>query len=238
MRYYPEDKNGTEDLRELNAEPWMVECLKMNPEYLSWGVYEEYMATDEKSWASRIIKDSWTEFDFKLNNLNEIVNYYFEINRPSKPCKACDESGYNPETKQISDDYYDFKTAGRTRRWNRKLTEDEYQALMKFRGLTRNEAEKRAKGKGLGLDALDKSLLVETRAKRFKVWGRCQICNGKGYIFTEPKAKLGLMLWVLYPGKGCSRGIYIKEIKREELSGAITLLKIAAERNARRFSGL
>lgn len=71
------------------------------------------------------------------------------------PCTACDQSGYNPETRQLSIDWYDnvgfgktwtyeygtgrdgqpadrppWKVLGTTRRWMHDITQDEVQALV------------------------------------------------------------------------------------------------------------
>lgn len=37
MRTYPTDEYDIEALKKLNAEPWMVELLKCNPDYPFWG---------------------------------------------------------------------------------------------------------------------------------------------------------------------------------------------------------
>ena len=44
MRHAPtDDKWDREALERLNAEPWMVELLDLNPGYCSWGPHEDYM---------------------------------------------------------------------------------------------------------------------------------------------------------------------------------------------------
>ncbi len=109
MRTYPEDKYDEKDLKKINAEPWMVGCLKMNPEYVHWGPYEDYMCGDDKGWDSRVINDTWEDFGpWGLDDLNEVVNFYFEISRESKKCEVCDESGFNEQTKAINDGWYSF----------------------------------------------------------------------------------------------------------------------------------
>ena len=64
MRIYPSDDYDKEELERLNAEPWMVELLKCNPEYPFFGNYEDYM-----------IKDSgWYE---DIGNKNDTEEFHF-----------------------------------------------------------------------------------------------------------------------------------------------------------------
>lgn len=44
MRTKPQDDDDREDLAKLNAEPWMVKALELNPDYPHWGPHEDYMA--------------------------------------------------------------------------------------------------------------------------------------------------------------------------------------------------
>jgi hypothetical protein len=48
---------------------------------------------------------------------------------------------------------------------------------------------------------------------------------------------LGLVLWILHPRKGASRGVSIARVERTELPAVATWLQEAAERNAERFAG-
>jgi len=244
MRNYPEDKSDLEDFSKLNAEDWMMEALKMNPDYVYWGPYEDYMCSEKSGWDSRVIVDSWDDFGLGLDDLNEVVNFYFEISRSSEECCDCEGSGYNKETQIISDTWYDFENIGR--KWSYSITQDEVEALWDAGRLrhdfeskpTAEEVNAWARGKTMGHDAINKWICVEQRAKRLGVYGKCDNCHGDGYIFTEPKAKLGLVLWVLHPRKGCSRGVHVKEIRQNELPFVIKYLQMAAERNANRFSKL
>lgn len=243
MRKYPENESEFKELEELNAENWMIECLKKNPDYVWWGNYEDYMCHDGSGWDSRCEVDSIKEGLWGLDEYNELVNFYFEVYRKSEECKFCDQSGYNKETKQISDDWYDFANTGK--KWCYDITQDEVDALWDNHRLhidfkekpTAEEVNKWAR-KGFGHDAINHWICVEQRAKRLGVWGYCEHCEGKGRIYIEPKAKLGLQLWILHPRKGCSRGIYIKDVKQEELSTVIAHLKEAQNRNNERFSKL
>lgn len=197
------------------------------------------------------------DFDWDLDDLNEIVNFYFEIERKSEHCEECGQTGYNPETRQISEDWYDFEHTGR--KWNHNITQDEVQALVdrdRLHDFTHTYEksvgwQKREDGyiptaeevnawskEGFGHDSINHYVCVNQRAERLGVYGLCSSCEGEGYVYTEPAAKLGLVLWVIHPRKGCSRGIHIKDLKQENVIPAMKYLTEAMERNANRFSGI
>lgn len=106
MRTYDED-----DIKELNAEPWQTELLKLNPEYVYWGPHEDYMWNEKEGWDGRIIKPTYAEFGpWDLDDLNECVNFYFSVNRKSKECPVCGGSGYHPDAQWISESFYGHST--------------------------------------------------------------------------------------------------------------------------------
>src|SRR5690606_30806473 len=102
MREYDE-----REIQELNAEPWMIDILKLNVGYNHWGCFEDYMNKEDAGWETRSILQSFDEM-WKLDDYNELVNFYFGINRESIECIHCGGTGYNKETYQLSKDYYDF----------------------------------------------------------------------------------------------------------------------------------
>lgn len=125
-------------------------------------------------------------------------------------CKACDGSGYNPETKRISDAFYDFEGTGN--KWKDKITQDEVDALLAEkrlydfteRGIEHPTAEQvnawerhdpSSPVRGLGHDAINRWILIETRAKRLGVWGHCQYCNGEGVLYSSPEHKKAYEEW-------------------------------------------
>ena len=242
MRYYPDDKYSFEELASLNAEEWMVNALKLNPEYNGWGNGEDYMSEKDSGWNSPIqinsIDDLW-----ELDDLNELVNFYFSINRKSKPCVRCDQVGYNDETTKIYNDWYDFKGTGA--RWCNNITQDEVDALWDNDRLRIDFKEKplaaqvnKWSNSGIGHDAINRHICVKQRAKRLGVYGNCENCEGAGYIYTEDKAKLSLQMWMIHPRKGASRGVLLTNIEKEELPVAIEYLIKARDRNNERFSKL
>lgn len=314
MRTYPE-ADEQEDVENLKVEPWMVELLKVNPEYVFWGPREDYMwrlGEDDPDfnseihkpaaqWESRVIKNSWKEFGpWGLDELNELVNFYFELSRKIEPCKTCGQTGYHPDALWVSESFYqhsspfrvptyeekrislfmaqicgsikeelpitsnfpseevfskygsEFKTFCEQMRdgdgcWNDKITEDEVDALWEGNRLDRYKGNAKPTAaevnelqhkRGCGLvshDAINRSILVHTRLKRFGLPASCPTCEGRGYNYTAPQGHLNLILWMLHPRKGCSRGIEIQNIQKEDLSDIQKYLQTAAERNAARF---
>lgn len=280
MRTLPEDEDDQKELERLNVEPWMVEHLKLNPEYVHWGPGEDYMSTKGESWEASQEVDSWSAFGpWKLDELNECVHFYFELDRPSKKCDACGQSGYNPETKIIADTFYDHGDFGidfgtmtihgslagaqlprgaTGRRWCDDITQDEVDALVAAGRLRSFDAAKRewvsvprtasevnaANAHGakhhheLDHDGISRGILIETRAKRLGVWGLCPACEGHGYVFTAPRGHLNVVLWILHPRKGCSRGVRVRNLSDSDADSAKQWLRESARRNAQRFGKL
>lgn len=252
MRYFPEDGHDQKQLHKLNAEPWMVDLLKLNPDYVCWGPHEDYMCDKGGGWAAPSFIPSWKEFGWRLDELNECVNFYFEVVRPDRPCVVCGSTGLNTETKRISEDFYDH--ARRGTRWCDQITQDEVDALVeagrlqkhspetgKWESCPRTAAEVNAANRpgvnfDLNHDAINRWILVETRAKRSGVYGLCSVCDGQGSIYTEPVAHLQLVLWMIHPRKGCGRGVEIQRIEKTDLPAVFAFLRKAAERNAQRFA--
>lgn len=295
MRSYPEDKWDMQELERLHAQDWMVEALRLNPGYTSWGPDEDYMISKpgDTSWRSSKRFETWDEFGpWELDELNECVNFYFYVARSSKKCPTCGGAGVHPDGQWISESFYrhsspftvptlqehrvraimegfgsDFDTQvvergsypseellekyGQAFRdfceemrehghWNDRITEDEFLALV---AANRNWGHKSAEEvnaaqDGPGHDCLNRGILIEARCKRLGVPYSCDQCEGHTYVYTEPNAHLGLVLWWLHPRKGASRGIEIKNIKQEEMSAVIAYLRGAAMRNAERFAAV
>lgn len=287
MRQYPniEDKYDAKELAVLKAEDWQLEMLKKNPGYVHWGNHEDYMCSDDKGWASRVFIDSPKDL-WGLDELNELINFYFLIERKNHQCPSCEGSDLNKATFQLSEDWYDFKKTGR--RWCHNISSVEIEALVRsgriselfeptstkenpnitatrcwfdeekniWQGWARingkNElvevvepkypsAEKvnNWSSRGLGHDAINKSICVEARAKHQGIYGKCENkeCEG-GYVYDEDKAVLKLQLWYIHPRKGCSRGVLVNKIEQNEIDVVIDYLKEAAKRNQERFSKL
>lgn len=173
----------------------------------------------------RTLKRVPLDFSYPLNKVWEgYINPY-----PAKECSDCEGTGYNPSTKQIADDFYDFEGTGRW--WCDKITQDEVQALVDAGRLTdfthtwtREGWKRRADGYIptadevnrlsqdlilFGHDTINCFILIETRAKRLGVYGRCLTCNSTGIVFEseeyrklhdewqeyEPPIGTGYQLW-------------------------------------------
>lgn len=260
MRSFPKDADDKKELKKLNAEPWMVNLLKMNPSYVYWGPGEDYMSTGEgHGWDRAIIDPTWKESGFKgLDDYNEVVHFYFDVHRNHEECPACKGDGYNPKTSQLSNDFYNHSSST-GQGWGSNITEDEVDALLKSNRLSdlthgmpigyrptaqevndwNNHTGKFAGKRGfLGHDGINRWILIETRAKRLGFWGKCPTCKGDGYVFTAPKAHVKLILWVLHPRKGAARGVEISKVDKTDLPEIFDFLKKAHERNTVRFSKL
>ena len=129
--------------------------------------------------------------------------------------------------------------------WSTDITQDEVEALQKshrlfdFKGETptAEQVNQWARGRGMGHDAINRWICCEQRCKRLGVPYSCPTCEGHGSLFTGP-AYLTLVLWVLHPRKGCSRGVEVNHIQQDELPTVYAYLQAAAKRNAKRFSKL
>ena len=312
MRSPVDDEDDAEELRRLNAAPWMVGLLDLNPEYPHWGPDEDYMISKGKGWNSPMRLATWSEV-FDLDELNECVNFYFEIRRDSKQCETCGGNGYHPDAHWVTESFYrhsspfTYETWQETQSkallasfggnehasilgrgagmpppslalkygpsfsafseemavhgcWNDRITEDEVAALaegQRIRGAcawvegkgwqpvegfvmpTAAEVNLQQHGGGLsGHDAINRSILVEARLKRLGIPKDCPECAGHGHVFTEPAAHVGLVLWILHPRKGASRGVDVAKIEEVDLPAVFSWLRGAAVRNAERFSKL
>jgi hypothetical protein len=127
MRHYPEkdDKWEQKELEELEAEPWMIAMLQYNPSYVHWGNGEDYMWETESQWGSEVEIHSVDKL-WKLDEYNEVVNFYFQVNRKSTTCDACKGKFYNPKTLQLKEEWL-LLTTGQKR--NNQLKEDEIDML-------------------------------------------------------------------------------------------------------------
>lgn len=243
MRDYPKKDYEWKEVKELGLkkDDWRVNALKMNPYYCCWGNDEEYMCSSKSGWNSPVELENINQL-WELDDLNELINFYFEIYRNREDCIQCEGSGYNKETLQISKDWYDFDNKGT--RWCDKITQDEVEALWNrgrlssFKTVPKAEEINQKEKVGFMHDAINRIICIEQRAKRLNVYGLCPKCKGSGYLFTEKKVHLGLQMWFIHPRKGASRGVYLKNIEKNELPEVIKYLKQAKERNNERFSKL
>lgn len=101
-----------------------------------------------------------------------------------------------------------WKVIGECRRWCDKITEDEISVLVKkwrlveFTHVWTGKKWQRRKDRyiptpseinqweqtGMGHDAINRFILIEVRAKRLGIWGKCPVCKGRGHL-RFPKAE-------------------------------------------------
>lgn len=243
MRSPVTDKWDREELERLNAEPWMVELLEVNPDYPHWGPHEDYMRNNRSGWSAPAAVPTWSDFGWTLDDMNEVVHFYFEVRRDSVECATCAGGGYHPEAQPVANSFYaQMNREGES--WNDKIAEDEVLALWEagrlrhdFKELpTAEQVNAWQRGRGLGHDAINRCTLIEARLKRLGLPKDCPTCDGHGYTFTEDAAHAGLVLWVIHPRKGASRGVEIERVDRADLPAIRAFLDAAARRNAARFA--
>lgn len=241
MRTYPTDTDHDE-VTELRAAPWMLELLKLNPEYAFWGNFEDYMyKRDGQGWDSPLEYDSLAEM-FELDELNEVVNFYFQVVRKGETCPVCEGEGYNEATRHLSRTWYTHRCPPGQTGWQHALTDVEVTALWeagRLRGYPQQPTAEQLNQdyrKGFGHDAINQWICVKARASHQGVFGHCAACEGSGTHYLEDTAHVALQLWVLHPRKGASRGVYIRRLEEADVPKALALLNTAAERNAERFA--
>lgn len=258
MRCYDES-----DAKELNAEPWQLDLLKLNPAYPHWGPHEDYMTKEGSGWDSRQLFENWAEFGpWGLDELNECVNFYFSVRRESVECSECGGNGYHPDAQRVVNTFYPHQCHSigvpASEAWNDKVTQDEVQALVDANRLhdlthhwtpgegwkrndpanvpTAEEVNAWQRGRSLGHDCINRMILIEARLARLGLPKNCPTCGGNGYVHTAPAAHVSLTLWWLHPRKGCSRGLEVNNIERADLPAVFAFLRSAADRNAERFA--
>lgn len=244
MRNYdPSSEYDQGQVAKLKADPWQIDLLALNPAYTCWGPHEDYMWKEGSGWDSRQMFTSWEDFGpWGLDDLNEVVNFYFSVNRESKECRICGGNGYHPDAQDVVNGFYQHMN-NRGESWCDKITQDELEALVeegRIKSGASLEDVNYQNGAGrrgfMRHDAINRSILTEARLKRLGLPKLCPNCDGGGYTYTEDRAKVSLTLWVLHPRKGCSRGVEIADIRQEELPQVFAYLRGAAMRNADRFS--
>lgn len=113
----PTCNDSQKELDRLNAQPWMADQLKLNPSYVSWGNSGDGTADVE------VLANLCNQ-----NDLNEVFSGYYFVYRETEACFHCDSSGYNEDTRKLSETWY-ANGRGDPNRWMDKLTQDEVDAL-------------------------------------------------------------------------------------------------------------
>jgi len=242
MRYYnPESEDYQAELKEKLVEPWQEDLLKINPDYVFWGIHEDYMSGG-KGWNSPLEADSWSDMTLDLDELNEVVNFYFELHRESKDCPDCN-NGWSDRAWELNQSFYDRSDMAWTNNlcqeavnilWNRKNSSVRRQFPDEIP--TADEVNQWNKDSDRLFGGIDKYEAVTAQCEVEGVDTTCQSCNGRAFHYVGDKCEVSLTLWILHPRKGCSRGFEIRNIEQKDLPEIYKFLNEAAERNANRFS--
>jgi hypothetical protein len=191
MRWTPTE-NDREDVARLNADPWQIALLALNPAFTSWGPGEARDEDDidaSDNWDSTLSFDTWSKFAEEFgtvpDDLNEIVNFYFEVLRECEDCTACDASDLAPGAKALEDAFY---TDTRDhKRWCDRITLDEAQALADHGRLLTDVVDEayvkrvnqaRPHHPVFGHDAINRGILIEARCARLGIMVFCDTCGG------------------------------------------------------------
>lgn len=236
MRHFnPADefhKHAVEEAEHLGAKPWQLDLLSVNPGYCGFENYDhEY--------------GSWNAFGpWRIDDLNELVHFYFEIDRAKEECPDCGGDGYHPDARPVVRTFYQHSCHRGEVEWCDKITQDELEALIE-RGRIKegtpldkvNAANRRVRG-GFGLthDAINRHILIEQRLKRLGLPKTCPLCDGHGHVFTAPEPHINLAVWIIQPRRESSHKIIVRNITQEELPTIRDYLADAANRNTDRFA--
>lgn len=119
---------------------------------------------------------------------------------------VCKGTGMNPETAALGEAFYALNERHGHGRWCNSITQDEVQALVDADRLydftshfvpgkgwqpndppTMPSAEQvnEWNQRGFGHDAINRWILIETRAKRLGIYGKCKWCDGEGSLWPS-----------------------------------------------------
>lgn len=80
--------------------------------YTGWSPGADYMWKDGDGWDTPLVRGRWEDFYKEMKDsdidFNIVADFYFSAEIDACVCHSCDETGLNPETKKISDEWYSF----------------------------------------------------------------------------------------------------------------------------------
>lgn len=216
---------------------YIKKCLSISePFYNMWGNGCDYMRKNNAQWNSDVELDSIADM-WELDELNEIVNFYFRAERKVKECPLCNGCGLSQKSIRERDNFqYDKKN----------LTETDLEALDKAgwfqyyggRPESISDLFNNKKFDDFDIDFLRIQTVLKNRAKLGGYDYICSECKGKGELLLESEYHLALQLWCLHPRKSASHGVLIHNIKESDLPIVYSLLNTAKERFNQKFSGI
>lgn len=221
----------------LGAEPWQIELVKLNPEYCGWVEYTmEY--------------DSWDAFGpGRFDDLNELAAFYFSVSRDNEECPVCRGNGYHEKAQPVVRTFYQHSCHRGEIEWCDKITQDELDYLIEKGRINEgatleqvnasNGPRTRNRFNSLGVvchDAINRHYLITKRLERLGIPKECENCDGHGYVFTSPKPRVDLALWIRQPRKERSRRVLVRNIQKDELGLVREYLAAGAKRVIDQFS--
>jgi len=83
-RVYPKGSEDWPELNKLNAEQWQIDCLRLNPEYVFWGNFEDYRASHKNGWDASFTKGLITTEDLWDLSSKDLDTIYRGISKELK----------------------------------------------------------------------------------------------------------------------------------------------------------
>jgi hypothetical protein len=230
---------------DLNAERWQLDLLKLNHGgCYQWQPGNDLMGRiDEGDWDSSLFFENWAAFTQReVSQFNLVADYYFYLCRENEDCKACDGSGLSPRAKNLSKELHELALIkGEVTYF---LQEENIESLMASKAIPDIFGEVSSEtqmvemikdGTISSIGFFSHKACLEGKARSLGFERDCHECNGKGFNFSQDKAHASLVVWMLHPRFGASRGIEIKEIQEGEIPEIQSFLQDAATLNQQRF---
>lgn len=208
---------------------YIKKCLAISePFYNGWGNGCDYMRKNNAQWNSDVELDSIDDM-WELNELNEVVNFYFRAERKVKECPLCNGCGLSQKSIIERDNFHYDKN---------NLTETDLDALNKdgwfryYGGKPESLSDllNNKKFNDFNIDSLRLYTILKDRAKLGGYNYTCSECKGEGELPVESEYHLALQLWHIFPRKSASCGVLIHNIKESDLPKVFSLLNTARER--------
>lgn len=136
-----------------------------------------------------------------------------------------------------ADRLWDFTRRPRTEEQKAKLAETGGYWMPEGNGHTPTADEVNAWSlSGIAHDAINSWACVRARCEREGIPMTCPKCDGHGHLYTAERGHVELVLWLLHPRKGASRGVEYQLIEQDDLPSVFAFLREARDRNAERFA--
>lgn len=214
MHFNPNDEWDVDYVKKIGAEPWMIDTLAINASYCGWDPGDDYMLGtprngEHSGWSHALKVDNWNAFCIPVDELNVFVDFHFCLTADETPCRACNGRGYSEVARLVMASL--------------RLEDLSTEELAAVRKATGNE------------DTIGSSGCHVVAQMRLGPRLNCAMCRGSG-VSSISNTRLQLVLWLLHPRKGASRGVIIDRIEKHEIKEVCDFLRKAAEANTQRFT--